>query len=130
MYQKNNLGIRLTTLVQPQPASSQQPIYIQQAPMINSKSAGLAMVLAFLWPGIDNLYLEDTGMGILKTIGGPILIFMIIGIPVWIVMWVWGMATVSKRTSIYNSNLMNQNQQMVPNQTMMTQGLVQQPPMN
>ena len=98
--------------------------------MINSKSAGLAMVLAFLWPGIDNLYLEDTGMGILKIIGGPILIFMIIGIPVFIIMWVWGMATVSKRTSIYNSNLMNQNQQMVPNQTMMTQGLVQQPPMN
>ena len=88
------------------------------------------MVLAFLWPGIDNLYLEDTGMGILKIIGGPILIFMIIGIPVFIIMWVWGMATVSKRTSIYNSNLMNQNQQMVPNQTMMTQGLVQQPPMN
>tara|TARA_B100000965_G_scaffold350933_1_gene325156 strand:+ start:193 stop:585 length:393 start_codon:yes stop_codon:yes gene_type:complete len=130
VYQKNNLGIRLTTLVQPQPAFPQQPIYIQQAPMINSKSSGLAMVLAFLWPGIDNLYLEDTGMGILKTIGGPILIFMIIGIPVYIIMWVWGMATVSKRTSIYNSNLMNQNQQMVPNQTMMTQGLVQQPPMN
>jgi len=36
----------------------QQVVYVQQAPMLNAKSSGLAIVLAFLWPGLNYFYLE------------------------------------------------------------------------
>ena len=99
----------------PQQVPPQQIVYVQQAPQLNAKSTGLAIFLAFLWPGLDRLYLEDTTKGIIFFIAAPILVFTIIG---FLILWIHSMATASQRAAVYNSNLMRQSQQMMPSQQM------------
>ena len=94
----------------------QQVVYVQQAPMLNAKSSGLAIVLAFLWPGLDYFYLEDGSGGVKRAIGFPFLLFTIIGIPVALIIWIMGIASSSRRTAEFNNNLMMLNQGTIPNQ--------------
>jgi TM2 domain-containing membrane protein YozV len=81
----------------------------------------LAIVLAFIWPGLDYFYLEDGAGGVKRAIGCAFLLFTILGIPVALIIWIMGMVSSSKRTAEFNNNLMMQNQGMVPNQPMMQQ---------
>ena len=74
-----------------QQAPQQQVVYVQQAPMMNAKSSGLAIVLAFLWPGLDYLYLEDGGGWVIRAIGCAFLIITILGIPIALIIWIMGM---------------------------------------
>lgn len=99
----------------PQQVPPQQIVYVQQAPLLNAKSTGSAIFLAFLWPGLDRLYLEDTTKGVIFFILAPILWLTIIG---GLILWIHSMATASKRAAVYNSNLMRQSQQMMPSQQM------------
>lgn len=99
----------------PQQVPPQQIVYVQQVRHLNTKSTGLAIFLAFLWPGLDRLYLEDTTKGIIFFIAAPILVFTIIG---YLILWIHSMATASQRAVVYNSNLMRQSQQMMPSQQM------------
>ena len=102
----------------PQQVPQQQIVYVQQTPPLNAKSTGLAIFLAFLWPGLDRLYLEDTTKGIIFFIAAPILAFTIIG---YLVLWIHSIATASQRAAVYNTNLMGQSQQMMPSQQLMQQ---------
>ena len=104
-----------------------QIFYHQQTANANLKSSGLTVVLAFLWPGVDNCYLDDVGMGIAKIIGYLILIITLIGIPIALVIWIVGMATASQRTLDYNNKLMARSQRMMQH---IQQGYQQQPPLN
>ena len=99
----------------------QQVVYVQQAPMLNAKSSGLAIVLAFLWPGLDYFYLEDGSGGVKRAIGCAFLLFTIIGIPVALIIWIMGLASSSRRTAEFNNNLMMQNQGTIPNQQIVQQ---------
>ena len=99
----------------------QQVVYVQQAPMLNAKSSGLAIVLAFLWPGLDYFYLEDGSGGVKRAIGCAFLLFTIIGIPVALIIWIIGLASSSRRTAEFNNNLMMQNQGTTPKQQIVQQ---------
>ncbi|MDA8623752.1 hypothetical protein N9L38_05710 [Candidatus Poseidoniales archaeon] len=91
----------------PYPAQSpqQQIVYVQQTPMMNAKSSGVAILLAFLWPGLDYFYLENGGSGVIRAIGCAFLVITLIGIPVALIIWILGIASSSKRTAEYNLNL-------------------------
>jgi len=96
----------------------QQIVYVQQAPMMNIKSSGLAIVLAILWPGLDFFYLEDTKNGLIRALLSLFLIWTII---VPLVLWFMGLITSSKRTAEYNNLLVANSQGMVQNQPMIQQ---------
>ena len=100
----------------PQPFPHQQVVYVQQAPILNTKNTGLAIFLAFLWPGLDRFYLDDTTKGILLFIAAPILVVIIIGIPVYCGLWIYGMATASRRATEFNVNLIGGTQTAPPSQ--------------
>jgi TM2 domain-containing membrane protein YozV len=100
---------------------TQQVVHVQLAPMLNAKSSGLAIVLAFLWPGLDYFYLEDGSGGVKRAIGYAFLMFTIIGIPVALIIWIMGIASSSRRTAEFNNNLMMQNQGPTPNQQIVQQ---------
>tara|TARA_Y100000746_G_C15239045_1_gene340703 strand:- start:32 stop:445 length:414 start_codon:yes stop_codon:yes gene_type:complete len=88
----------------PQYSPTPQTIFIQQAPSA-TKSGGLAIVLAFVWPGLDRLYLEDTRAGLIAAISSPLLVFSILGIPIFLVLWIHSVATASKRVREFNHNM-------------------------
>jgi TM2 domain-containing membrane protein YozV len=104
-----------------QQVPQQQVVYVQQAPMMNIKNSGLSILLAFIWPGLDYIYLEDGAGGVKRAIGCVFLYVTLIGIPVALVIWIMGMVSSSQRTAQYNNNLMMQSQGMMPNQPIIQQ---------
>jgi len=101
-----------------QQVPQQQVVYVQQTPMMNAKSSGLAIVLAIIWPGLDFFYLEDTKSGIIRVLLSLFLIWTII---VPFVLWLMGLITSSKRTTEYNNLLVARSQGMAQNQSMIQQ---------
>jgi len=95
-----NAPLASTQILQQTP---QQPInVVVQQPSSAAKSGGLAIILALLWPGLDYLYLEDVGKGIGIALFSAFCLFMIIGIPIAIILWIHGLATSSRRTREHN----------------------------
>ena len=95
-----NAPLASTQILQQTP---QQPItVVVQQPSSAAKSGGLAIILALLWPGLDYLYLEDVGKGIGIALFSAFCLFMIIGIPIAIILWIYGIATSSRRTREHN----------------------------
>jgi len=97
----------IDTIVVPPQISQQTPqqpfTVVVQQPNSAAKSGGLAIILALLWPGLDYLYLEDAGKGLGIALVAAFSAFMIIGIPITIVLWIYGLATASKRTREHNN---------------------------
>lgn len=58
------------------------------------KSSGIAVVLSFLIPGLGQIYVGKIGLGILFILLSSIfvvLMFFLIGIPLYLVLWVYSM---------------------------------------
>jgi predicted Zn finger-like uncharacterized protein len=59
----------------------------------NPKNAGLAAVLSFFWTGVGQIYNGQITLGLLMMAGHFIcvlLCFVIIGIPLLLILWIWG----------------------------------------
>lgn len=62
--------------------------------MTEEKSSGIAVVLSFFIPGLGQIYNGQIGKGIIIIILGVVfaaLIFILVGIPFYIVLWVYSM---------------------------------------
>lgn len=85
---------------QQQPGYPQQQMYPQQYGMgyphqqVSPKNPGLALLASFFIPGLGSLINGSVAIGIIIMIAyfvSWLLIFVIIGIPMLIVIWIWGM---------------------------------------
>jgi TM2 domain-containing membrane protein YozV len=75
--------------VAPPPAPSMPP----QTMYMEKKNEGLAAILSFLFIGLGQIYNGEVGKGILMLIMGvffAVLIFVLIGIPLYLILWVYG----------------------------------------
>jgi TM2 domain-containing membrane protein YozV len=84
-----------TTQTFQQPVA-QQPVYAQQPAVasMQKKSAGVALILSFFLPGLGQIYNGQTGKGIGMIILSVIfwlLSTIVIGIPFYIILWIYGM---------------------------------------
>jgi TM2 domain-containing membrane protein YozV/ribosomal protein L32 len=84
-----------TTQTFQQPVA-QQPVYTQQpaAASMQKKSAGVAVILSFFLPGLGQIYNGQIGKGIGMIILSVIfwlLSSILIGIPFYIILWIYGM---------------------------------------
>ena len=85
-----------TTQTFQQPVA-QQPVYAAQQPaaaMMQKKSAGVAVILSFFLPGLGQIYNGQIGKGIGMIILSVIfwlLSSIVIGIPFYIILWIYGM---------------------------------------
>ena len=62
--------------------------------VVSRKSSGLAVILSFLIPGLGQIYCGQIGKGVLMVILSFIfglLSFILIGIPFYIILWVYSM---------------------------------------
>ncbi len=74
--------------------------------MGETKSSGLAAVLSFLIPGLGQIYNGEFGKGavlIVLAIVSGILIFLLIGIPFYIAIWIYGMIDAYKGAERFNA---------------------------
>jgi len=58
------------------------------------KSSGIAVVLSFLIPGLGQVYVGKIGLGVLMILFSFIfvaLMFLLIGIPLYLILWVYSM---------------------------------------
>ena len=81
-----------TALAQPAPYVPQHAAYPQ--PAVAPKNPGLALVASFFIPGLGTLMNGETGKGIGILVGyfvSFLLAFVVIGIPLMIGLWIWGM---------------------------------------
>ena len=85
-----------TTQTFQQPVA-QQPVYAAQQPaaaMMQKKSAGVAVILSFFLPGLGQIYNGQIGKGIILIILSVVfwlLSSIVIGIPFYIILWIYGM---------------------------------------
>ncbi len=80
------------------PQIIQKPIaYSVQQP----KSKGIAFILNFLIPGIGHMYLENTDRGLPVAIISTICALIIIGLPVYLVLWIWMLIDTSNQYDAY-----------------------------
>ena len=85
-----------TTQTFQQPVA-QQPVYAAQQPaaaMMQKKSAGVAVILSFFLPGLGQIYNGQIGKGIILIILSVVfwlLSSIVIGIPLYIILWIYGM---------------------------------------
>ena len=63
---------------------------------LSRKEPGLAVLFSFLWPGAGNLYVNDVTTGIVAISIGIVnfllsftIIWLVIGIPVWLGLFIW-----------------------------------------
>ena len=90
-------GVFQMPYLQAAPAASfvQEPEYHRDFyPHSPPKNSGIAAVLSFFWPGLGQIYNGEIGKGILLfllTIVFAVLSFLLIGIPLLLVLWVWSM---------------------------------------
>ena len=99
-----------TTQTFQQPVA-QQPVYTQQpaAAVMQKKSAGVAVILSFFLPGLGQIYNGQIGKGIGMIILSVIfwlLSSILIGIPFYIILWVYGMYNAYSTANKINAGAM------------------------
>ena len=80
------------------PQFSQQPIAI---PVREPKSKGIAFILNFLIAGVGHMYLDNIDRGLPVAIISTLCALIIIGIPVWLVLWIWMLIDTNKQYEKY-----------------------------
>ncbi|MCE5295900.1 MAG: DUF5683 domain-containing protein [Euryarchaeota archaeon] len=72
---------------------SQAQVQYQPMPAKPTKSEGLAAVLSFLIPGLGQIYNGQIGKGLIMIIAAivcGVLMLLLIGIVLYLILWVWG----------------------------------------
>lgn len=93
------------------PPQYQQPVqYAQPWRPPGEKNNALAIVLAFLLPGLGHLYVggKETERGIFLLVGAVVSIFLVlilIGIFAYIALWIFGMIDANRAANEYNQQL-------------------------
>ena len=70
------------------------------------------MLLSFLWPGIGHLYVGDSGVGVPFTVISGIngilsftIIWLVIGLPMWVGMAIYTMTDSNKKAVAHNRRI-------------------------
>ena len=80
------------------PQFAQQPIAIQ---VLEPKSKGIAFILNFLIAGVGHMYLDNIDRGLPVAIISTLCALILIGIPVWLVLWIWMLIDTNKQYEKY-----------------------------
>ena len=81
------------------PQISQQPITMVVAREPRSK--GLAFLLNFLIAGAGHMYLDNIDRGLPVAIISTLCALILIGLPVWLILWIWMLIDTSKQYEKY-----------------------------
>ncbi|MDE1824843.1 MAG: SHOCT domain-containing protein [Candidatus Micrarchaeota archaeon] len=81
--------------------------------MAEQKSSGIAVILSFLIPGLGQIYNGQIGKGILfifLSIVFGLMSIILIGIPLYLILWVYGMYDAYRIAEATNSNTNSKKQ--------------------
>tara|TARA_B100001250_G_C19507110_1_gene660018 strand:- start:77 stop:445 length:369 start_codon:yes stop_codon:yes gene_type:complete len=86
-----------TATVVSAPQIIQQPIMVAREP----KSKGIAFLLNFLIAGAGHMYLDNTDRGLPVAIISTLCALILIGLPIWLILWIWMLVDTTNQYQIY-----------------------------
>lgn len=86
---------------------------VEAAVTLHEKSAGLALFLSFLIPGIGEMYVGRVKRGValllLAILSAAVLSWIIVGLITYPIIWIYSMVDSYKLAKLYNSQLIENN---------------------
>ena len=95
-----------TQFVMPRSSAAPIPVYASPAYRPDIKNSGMAAVLSFIWTGLGQIYNGQIGKGVMLALVQFVFVmmsFVLIGLPFFLVLWVWGIYDAYQQAEDINS---------------------------